>query len=350
MEWIFTIRIGVPCGKKAFSFPKPQECIVSSIVAAYLVKRIDTVSRYHDIKLDGLKTYSVKDRFSKVDSSAFAKSGKVDTSAFLDCLPDILCARDLKALIASCKTARAKGKPIIIGLGGHVIKCGLAPLLIELMEAGYVGALVCNGSVAIHDFEIAFFGQTSEDVSLALADGSFGMAEETSQGINMAITEGSAAGLGLGEALGKKVLSEAPNAEISLLASAYRLEIPVCVQVAIGTDIIHQSPHADGKAIGDCSLRDFRIFCDAVSHLDEGGVFLNFGSAVIVPEVFLKALTVARNITGSVKNFSTAVFDMNMHYRARVNVMQRPVETGGKGYYFIGHHEIMIPLLIKSLV
>jgi hypothetical protein len=308
------------------------------------------VSKYLEIDLKGLKTYSVKERFSKVDTAAFAKPGKVDTSAFINCLPDILCAADFKALIAACKSAKAKGKPIIIGLGGHVIKCGLAPLLIELMEAGYVGALVTNGSVAIHDYEIACFGQTSEDVSTALADGSFGMAEETSQGINTAITNGSEAGLGFGEALGQVILNSAPNANLSLLASAYRLGIPLCVQVALGTDIIHQSPYADGKAIGDCSLRDFRIFCAQVAKLDEGGVFLNFGSAVIIPEVFLKALTVARNITGSVKNFYTAVFDMNMHYRARVNVAQRPVETGGKGYYFIGHHEIMIPLLIKSLL
>ncbi|MDD4309403.1 MAG: hypothetical protein PHO32_03410, partial [Candidatus Cloacimonetes bacterium] len=223
-------------------------------------------------------------------------------------------------------------------------------LIIELMEAGYVGAIVTNGSVAIHDFEIAFFGSTSEDVSKALADGSFGMAEETSYGINHTISIGSLNQQGLGEALGQYILSDAPWAELSLLASAYRLGIPLCVQVALGTDIIHQSSHADGKAIGDCSLRDFRIFCNMVAQLDEGGVFLNFGSAVIIPEVFLKALTVARNITGSVKNFTTAVFDMNMHYRAKVNVMQRPVETGGNGYYFIGHHEIMIPLLIKSLL
>jgi hypothetical protein len=292
----------------------------------------------------------VKERYSKVATMDFAKAGKVDTSPFLACLPDILCAADLKALIASCKNAKTIGKPIIIGLGGHVIKCGLAPLIIELMEAGYVGALVTNGSVAIHDYELAHFGQTSEDVSKALADGSFGMAEETSKGINEAIKNGYQHQLGLGEALGKEIGEKAPNASLSLLASAYRLGIPLCVQVAIGTDIIHQSPHADGAAIGDCSMRDFRVFCQQVSHLDEGGVFLNFGSAVVIPEVFLKALTVARNIYGSVKNFTSAVFDMNMHYRARVNVMQRPVETGGKGYYFIGHHEIMIPLLIKSLI
>jgi len=308
------------------------------------------VSAYKEINLSTLKTYSIKERTSKVDMSQFAKKGNVDTSVFLDALPDILSAKDLKELVLACKTAKMKGKPIIIGMGGHVIKCGLAPLIIELIEAGYVSAIAVNGSVMIHDYEIAYYGQTSEDVSKALADGSFGMAFETVNGINRAITAGSMQELGMGEALGKVISHSAPNAELSLLGTAYEHKIPLTVHVAIGTDIIHQAPCADGKAIGDCSLRDFRIFCNEVSKLDEGGVYLNLGSAVILPEVFLKALTVARNITGNVKNFSTAVFDMNQHYRARVNVVQRPVETGGKGYYFIGQHEILIPLFIKSIL
>jgi hypothetical protein len=308
------------------------------------------VSAYKEINLSSLKTYSIKERSSKVDSSQFAKKGSVDSSAFLDILPDILSAKDLKELVRACKSAKANGKPIIIGMGGHVIKCGLAPLIIELMEAGYVSAIAVNGSVMIHDYEIAFYGQTSEDVSKALADGSFGMAFETANGINRAITAGSKQELGMGEALGRAIYHRAPNSELSLLGAAFEHKIPLTVHVAIGTDIIHQAPCADGKAIGDCSLRDFRIFCHEVSKLDDGGVYLNFGSAVILPEVFLKALTVARNITGRVKNFRTAVFDMNQHYRARVNVVQRPVETGGKGYYFIGQHEILIPLLIKSIL
>ncbi len=270
--------------------------------------------------------------------------------AFLDCLPDILKAHDLKDLVRACRHAKSIGKPLIIGLGGHVIKCGLAPLLIELMEAGYVKAFVCNGAVAIHDFEIACYGQTSEDVASALADGSFGMAEDTSLFLNSAITNGYENDLGMGEAIGAALQEKAVFPELSLFASAYKHNIPVCVQVAIGTDIIHQSPHARGEAIGATSMRDFRIFCEAVSTLDEGGVFIDFGSAVIVPEVFLKALSVARNLKGKVSNFTTAVFDMNMHYRARVNVAERPVLTGGKGYYIIGHHEIMIPLLVKALV
>jgi hypothetical protein len=308
------------------------------------------VSRYEELNLSKLKTYSIAERGSKVDASLFAKAGRVDTVPFLDVLPDILSAKDLKELITAIKLAKAKGRAIIIGMGGHVIKCGLAPLIIELMKAGYVSAIAVNGSVMIHDYEIAFFGQTSEDVSQALADGSFGMAFETVNGLNKCITEGSKQDLGMGEAVGKAILLRAPHAELSVLAKAYEFEIPVTVHVAIGTDIIHQAPCADGKAIGDCSLRDFRIFCAQVARLDEGGVYLNLGSAVILPEVFLKALTVARNITGRVKNFRTAVFDMNQHYRARVNVMQRPVETGGKGYYFIGQHEILIPLLIKSIL
>ncbi len=314
------------------------------------MKRNAIVSRYKEINLNKIKTYPIDQRYSKVNKNAFAQKGKVPVSDFLNCLPDILAAKDIKELIATCKKAKQNHKPIIIGLGGHTIKCGLAPLLIEVMEAGFVSAFVCNGSVAIHDYEIACFGKTSEDVSAALSDGSFGMAEETAKGINTAINKGFEEGLGLGEAIGKELDNIAKNKELSLLASAYQFGIPVCVQVAIGTDIIHQSPYANGKAIGDCSMRDFRIFAERVSKLNEGGVFLNLGSAVIVPEVFLKALTVARNIYGKVQDFTTAVFDFNMHYRAKVNVVQRPIENGGKGYYFIGHNEIMVALLLKAIL
>lgn len=308
------------------------------------------MSKYKEIDLTDLKTYSIADRYSKVDTTAFGKSGKVDVAAFLDCLPDILAAKDLKELIGHCQNARANGKPVIVGLGGHVIKCGLAPLLIDLINAGYISCIVSNGSVMIHDFEIAMFGSTSEDVSSALADGSFGMAAETSELLNRFAIEAATNGDGLGEAVGKHLSIEGQKKDLSLLASAYLKGIPFCVQVAIGTDIIHQSSHADGASIGNASLRDFRIFCAKVAELHNGGVFINFGSAVVIPEVFLKALTVARNVRGEVKNFYTAVFDMNMHYRARVNVVQRPVETGGRGYYFIGHHEIMIPLFVKALL
>lgn len=308
------------------------------------------MSKYTEIDVSQITAYSIKDRYSKVDLGQFARKGAVDTSSLLDALPDLLCAKDLKELITACKVAKNQGKAIILGLGGHVIKCGMAPLLIELMEAGYVSAIAINGSVIIHDYEIAHYGTTSEDVGKALETGSFGLAFETCYNINNIISAGSEAGLGLGEAVGKAILEEAPNRDLSLLAMAYKLSVPVTVHVAIGTDIIHQTPCANGKAIGDCSLRDFRILSHKVRELNGGGVYLNFGSAVILPEVFLKALNLARNIYGEVKNFSTAVFDMNQHYRARVNVSQRPVASGGKGYYFIGHHEILIPLFIKSIL
>ncbi len=308
------------------------------------------MSKFKEIDLSKIKTYSIAKRFSKVATAAFAQPGKVDVSAFLDCLPDILAAKDFKELIGNIKQAKALGKPLILGLGGHVIKCGLAPLIIELIEAGYISCLVSNGSVMIHDYEIASFGSTSEDVSTALADGSFGMAQETSEGLNRLAKEAAGRGEGLGEAVGRHLANFAPYKHLSLLAAANSHNIPFCVQVAIGTDIIHQSPLADGAALGQASMRDFRIFAAQVAELNGGGVFMNFGSAVIIPEVFLKALTMARNVCGEVKDFYTAVFDMNQHYRARVNVVQRPVETGGKGYYFLGHHEIMIPLLVKALL
>ncbi|MCK9557272.1 MAG: hypothetical protein PHO85_02705 [Candidatus Cloacimonetes bacterium] len=308
------------------------------------------MSKYEEINLDEMRVYSVTDRFSKVDLSLFAQKGAVNTATLLECLPQVLSAKDIKELVASCRTAKAKGKAIIIGMGGHVIKCGLAPLIIELMEAGYVSAIAVNGSVVIHDFEIAFWGATSEDVSESLADGSFGLAFETCHNINSCITKASEEGLGFGEAIGAEILKNAPNAEISLLGMAYKHGVPVTVHVAVGTDIIHQTPCADGKAIGDCSLRDFRILAQRICGLHDGGVYLNFGSAVILPEVFLKALNTARNIHGEVRNFSTAVFDMNRHYRAMVNVVQRPVETGGKGYYFVGQHELLLPILIKSIL
>ncbi len=307
------------------------------------------MSKFREIDLSKTKRYSIAGRESIVNKGLFAAAGEADTSAFIECLPDILKAKDMRNLISACRQAKADGKAIIVGLGGHVIKCGLAPQLIELMEAGYVNGFMVNGSVVIHDYELAMYGQTSEDVASALIDGSFGMAIETGDGINHIISEASRDQLGLGEAVGK-ALQDAPNRDISLMAMAYRHNIPVTVHVAIGTDIIHQHPSADGAAIGDCSLRDFRILCNNLINLNEGGVFLNFGSAVILPEVFLKALTVARNTGNEVQNFSTAVFDMNMHYRPMQNIVSRPNQPKGHGYYFVGHHEIMIPLFIKSLL
>ncbi len=304
------------------------------------------MSRYQEIDLSKIHFASVQNRFSKVDTSSFAQV----SDNLLDSMPDILKGAEFKEFIKRCHLARDSHKTFIIGLGGHIIKCGLAPLLIKLMEEGIAKCFAVNGSVTIHDFELAYFGKTSEDVSKGLADGTFGMAEETINAINRIIIRASEEKLGYGEALGKDILENAPNAEISLLAQAYKYNIPVTVHIALGTDITHQSPYADGKAIGDCSMRDFRIFCEQVKNLNDGGVFINMGSAVIIPEVFLKALTVARNVYGTIQDFTTAVFDMNQQYRELENVVRRPVEKGGKGYYFIGHHEIMIPLLVQELL
>jgi len=307
------------------------------------------MTKYQEIDLKTLERFSIQDRKSIVDKTLIASNAMLDLSAFQKSLPNILKAKDLIELVSACKKARETGKAIIIGLGGHVIKCGLAPLLIAMMDAGYVSAFMVNGSVVIHDFEMAMYGNTSEDVSTALEDGSFGMAIETADTINHAISRASEDGLGYGEGMGKLLSGQAQFGELSLLANAYSRDIPVCVHVAIGTDIIHQHPSADGKAIVDCSLRDFRIICEIVKQMDDGGIFINFGSAVIIPEVFLKALSVARNIQSSVHNFTTAVFDMNLHYRPQTNIVNRPNRQSGKGYYFIGHHEIMIPLFVNML-
>jgi hypothetical protein len=285
------------------------------------------MSRYKEIDISKLKRYQVKDRHSKVDGSLFAKNGSPGLSEFWSLTPDILKAKDMKELLNICKNAVTTGKPIYLGLGGHVIKCGLAPLIIELMKMGAIKGIAANGSVIIHDYEIAMYGKTSEDVAAGLEDGSFGMASDTADGINGIISRAKAAGLGLGEAVGKAMSETALHQDLSLLANAYKCGVPVTVHVAVGTDIIHQHPSADGAALGETSLRDFRIFCHNLIELNGGGVFLGF----------------------PLKDFTTAVFDMNTNYRPLVNVTQRPVASGGRGYYFIGHHEIMIPLFLLSL-
>lgn len=308
------------------------------------------MSRYRKIDLSRVRSHSLAQRTSKVDAMHLAKPGKVALDAFWDCCPDILQARAMKELISACRRAKERCKAIIAGLGGHVIKCGLSPLLVEMMEAGFITCICANGSVAIHDYEIAMSGSTSEDVSEALAEGSFGMAEETADEINAYLVNAAAEGLGAGEALGRELWEKASYQELSLLANAWRLSVPVTIHVGIGTDIIHQHPSADGAAIGKTSLHDFHVLADQVTGLNDGGVFINFGSAVIIPEVFVKALNLARNTGHDVRDFTTAVFDMNSHYRPWENIVRRPVQTGGTGYYFIGHHELMIPLFVKSLI
>jgi hypothetical protein len=237
-------------------------------------------------------------------------------------------------------------------LGGHIVKTGLAPLLIELMDRGVITHLAMNGSAAIHDYEIARFGATSEDVARGLVDGTFGMAEETGRGMNEAFIAGIEQEWGMGQALGHALESESlANRELSVLLAASRLEIPCTVHAAIGAEIIHQHPATSGAAIGETSHRDFRRLAASLPALDEGGVVLNLGSAVIMPEVFLKALTIARNLhAGKPTGFTTCDLDMQRHYRPRVNVVQRPTQGSGKGYEITGHHEIMVPLLTWAII
>lgn len=308
------------------------------------------MSKYKEFDFSNLKKYKVADRSSKVNIDEFAKVYDTDLSSFLNCLPNILKGCDFKELLDRTYQAFVSQETIIVGIGGHVIKTGMSPLLIEMMRIGAIQGICCNGSVTIHDFEIACFGQTSENVVEALEDGSFGMASDTCDTINNIISQADKEGLGYGEAIGKYLSeNEVLHPELSLLRNAYEMNIPVTIHVALGTDINHQHETASGSVIGNCSMRDFRIFTNLVSELGDGGVFINFGSAVIIPEVFLKALTVCRNKGVSVKNFTTAVFDMNTHYRPATNIVSRPVKSGGKGYYFIGHHEIMIPLFLLAL-
>ena len=308
------------------------------------------MGRYKEIDLAGLKKYSITNRPSKVHIEDFADPSKQNLEELLASFPDLRAAKDIKELVDRCVSAYQKGKPVIVAIGGHVVKCGLSLYLNDLMEMGLITTMASNGSVVIHDFEIAKFGKTSEDVATALEDGSFGFARETCDGINNIITDAYQNKLGFGEAIGKHLFeTETPNKSMSLLAKAYEKQIPFTVHVALGTDIVHQHETANGAAIGDCSLRDFRIFCNSIIDLNEGGVFLSFGSAVVIPEVFLKSVTVVRNLGYPLRNFYTAVFDMNLHYRPRTNIVERPTKSGGKGYYFVGHHKVMIPLFYHAL-
>jgi len=256
----------------------------------------------------------------------------------------------LRAVIQAVVEARERHRAILWGLGGHVIKCGLAPILIDLTQRGYATGFVLNGAAAIHDFEIAIAGHTSEDVEAVLPDGSFGAAEETGREMNEAVKQDV---VGFGEALGERLhaIADPLFAASSLLYEAYRARVPVTVHVAIGTDTPHTHPAADGEAIGRATHRDFRLLCSMAKDLNEGGVYLNVGSAVVLPEVFLKAVSVVRNLGHPLKNFTTANFDFLQHYRPNANVVNRPhAKSGGRGYSITGHHEIMIPLLAAALV
>lgn len=308
------------------------------------------VTAHPRVDLGKVRTISVRTRKSKVQPGQFAAvfDARHDSfAAFAESLPDILVAKDLRKLVEDIFRARQRGKPVMVLMGAHVVKVGLTPILVDLLRLGVITSIAMNSAAAIHDVETALWGETSEDVAANLLDGSFGMARETGEFINGTLAAAvHATSLGYGEALGKRLCElKAPNAGVSLLASCESLGIPLTVHAAIGTDIIHQQPTMDGGVTGEMSFRDFRTLCAVCGRLAGGGVVLNVGSAVIMPEVFLKALTVARNLGSKARGFTTAVFDMNVHYRPVVNVQRRPTQDGGRGYYFTGHHEIMIPLL-----
>jgi len=308
---------------------------------------------YEEFDLSGVKTYPLKSRKSKVTASDFARPANRRTTVgeLIDSLPDILAAADLKAIVKTIARAKRSQAGVMWGLGAHVIKTGLGPVIIELMRRGFVSALATNGAAIIHDFEIALAGATSEDVDEALGPGQFGMADETGRLLNGAINEGAALGLGLGQAVSRFLHDRQPQfAKSSVLAEAARLEIPVTVHVAIGTDIIHMHPAASGSAIGEATLRDFRYFVANVGRL-ENGVYLNCGSAVLLPEVFLKAVALVRNRGTSLDHLTTVNLDFVRGYRAETNVVRRPVARGsGRGYSLVGHHELMIPLLAAALI
>ena len=307
---------------------------------------------YEEFDLSGVQTYPLKSRPSKARAEDFAKPYQAGSGVpgLLDSLPSVLAAQDFKAVVTAMAEARRAGRGIVWGIGAHVIKTGLSPVLIDLMERGFVSALATNGAGIIHDFEIALVGATSEDVEASLGEGRFGMADETGRLLNGAIVDGVKAGLGIGQAVGTFLCERHPQYEhASVTASAFRLGIPLTVHVAIGTDIIHMHPAASGAALGEGSLRDFRYFVSNVARLEQG-VFLNCGSAVILPEVFLKAVALARNRGCRLDGLTTVTFDFAKLYRPQVNVVSRPTAGIGRGYYLVGHHELLIPLLAAALV
>ena len=307
------------------------------------------MSRFSKEDLSHVRLRSIETRQSKVDDSVwgrpFTPGGSF--SEFVDRLPDVLAARDLRLLADLIVEGRERERACIMMVGGHVVKVGLVPVIVDLIERGYITTLAMNSAAAIHDVESALFGTTSEDVAASIGDGSFGMARETGQFINETLEEAWRSDdpeIGYGEALGERLLASGAERS-SLLATCVRTGTPVSVHVAIGADIVHQQPSMSGAATGELSFRDFRLLCHELRRLGDGGVVMNVGSNVILPEVFLKGLTVARNLAGPITNFTTANFDMIRHYRPRVNVVERPVLDGGRGFDFTGHHEIMIPLL-----
>ena len=310
------------------------------------------MAKFKRADFSGIKTISIKNRKSKVTPKDFAKAfdGKKGSfSSFVESLPNILVAANFVQVADDILAARKKNKPVILMMGAHVIKVGLSPVIVDLVKRQLITAVAMNSAAAIHDVETAMWGMTSEDVAENILDGKFGMAKETGELINRTLSEAfRESDMGYGEALGRKLLDlNAPH--VSILTACYSGNVPITVHAAIGTDIIHQQPTMDGAATGELTFRDFRVLCEVCKDLMGGGVVLNVGSAVILPEVFLKALTVARNLGAKARGFTTAVFDMNIHYRPTMNVQLRPTQDGGRGYYVTGHHEIMIPLLAATI-
>lgn len=308
--------------------------------------------RYPRIDRSKVRTVSARRRPSKVRRQAEATPHRPGASVaeFLDGLPDLLGAADLRVAIEATVRAKARGRTILWGFGAHLIKTGLAPVVVDLMERGFVSGVLMNGAGCVHDLELAMMGRTSEDVAPALDDGTFGMAKETTERLNLAIRAGAEDGIGMGAAVGREILrGRYPHRDRSVLATAARLEIPVTVHAAIGTDIHHMHPSADGASLGATSYRDFETLTSLVATL-EGGVLYNIGSAVILPEVFLKALALARNLGFKVRKFTTVNLDFIRHYRPAVNVVERPTRLGGRGISLIGQHEILVPLLAAGIL
>ena len=308
--------------------------------------------RLKPLDFSRVRTYPVSKRVSKVQTSLLGKklSKGASMRAFLGGLPAILAAQNLNEIARKIADCHLKNRTVVLGMGAHPIKVGLSPLIIDFMERGILDAIALNGAGVIHDFELAYMGETSEDVAAALKDGSFGMGEETGSFINQAIIDGSSNNLGVGTAVGLAINKHRfAHRKLSILSTAARLGIPVTSHVAIGTDIIHMHPNADGKAIGDCSLRDFHTLASVVATLNRG-IYLNFGSAVVLPEVFLKAVSLARNLGHPIRNLTTVNLDFLQHYRPLTNVVSRPTMHGGKGYNLTGHMEIMVPLLFAAVL
>jgi len=310
------------------------------------------MGRYPEADLTKLKRLSAADRPTKVSVSEFARPLEpAAAAALLHSLPDQLAAKTLREVIARTLAAHRAHRPVVLMLGGHVIKVGVSPCFIELVERGVLTHVAMNGAAAIHDVEIARLGRTSEDVEANLTSGTFGMVDETGSFMNEVVRVAARAGLGLGEAWGRALEDEAaPHRDASLLARAWRRGVPATVHVAIGTDTIHYDPGCDGGSLGETSLRGFRVLAAALAGA-RGAVVLNVGSAVLMPEVFLKALTVARNLGASLEGLTTVNFDQIQHYRPRVNVVERPTRAeGARGYSLTGHHEILLPLFCAGVV